>query len=64
MVFEMNNGMLADLLDATKAGWLPWPAFFSEDQLYDDYCGDVWKVVPQSKVQLVSRLILGEWTSE
>ena len=64
MVFELNNNMLEQLLDATKAGWLPWPAFFSEEQLIADYCGDIWKVLPQSKVQLVSLLILGEWTSE
>jgi len=64
MVFELNNDMLADLLDATKAGWLPWPAFFTETELNADYCGGIWTVLPQSKVQLVSLSILGEWTSD
>ena len=64
MVFDLNNDLLADLLDATKAGWLPWPKFFTETECIADYCGDIWKVLPQSKVQLVSLLILGAWTSD
>ena len=63
MVFNITNPLLEDLLDATKAGWLPWPAYFTPAKCKTDYCGHVWKVTSQSKVQLVSLLSLEEWKS-
>ena len=62
-VFQITNALLEDLVDATKAGWLPWPANFSFEDCNTNYAGEVWQVTSQSKVQPVSLLILEEWTS-